>query len=97
MDEDMRKEAEWLWNQLQSLVDKAEKKELNPFLMVWSCLRYASWLNFQRGPSTAAAMTVALDILSSALEEARGLEETDTEDSDSEECGEVPPPGAVLH
>ena len=71
MNEHTRNQAEWLWGELRSLLQKAEKKEMHALLVAWTYLRFAASVNFERAPNTGAAMSVALQTLSAALEETR--------------------------
>ena len=97
MNEHTRNQAEWLWGQLRSLLQKAEKKEMHPLLVAWTYLRFAASANFERAPNTGAAMSVALQTLSAALEETRQEESTGTLDPTPYDPIAEIPPGAHLH
>ena len=97
MNEHTRNQAEWLWGQLQCLLEKAEKKEMHPLLVAWTYLRFAASVNFERAPDTGAAMSVALQTLSAALEESRQEDPTDTHDPTPHDPIAEIPPGAHLH
>ena len=97
MDRHSRKHAEWLWQELQNLTERAEAREMHPLLMVWSYLRYSGWLNFARAPNTEAAMSVALQTLSAALEENHQRSDANSHDRSQLEFNDEVPPGAQLH
>ena len=97
MNEHTRNQAEWLWEQLQGLLEKAEKKEMHPLLVAWTYLRFAASVNFERAPNTGAAMSVALQTLSAALEETRQEETSDSHDPAPYDAIAEIPPGAHLH
>ena len=97
MNEHTRNQAEWLWEQLQRLLEKAEKKEMHPLLVAWTYLRFAASVNFERAPDTGAAMSVALQTLSAALEETRQEESTGTLDRTPYDPIDEIPSSAHLH
>ena len=97
MNEHTRNQAEWLWGQLQRLLEKAEKKEMHSLLVAWTYLRFAASVNFERAPNTGAAMSVALQTLSAALEESRQEDPTDTHDPTPYDPIAEISPGAHLH
>ena len=97
MNEHTRNQAEWLWGELRSLLQKAEKKEMHPLLVAWTYLRFAASVNFERAPNTGAAMSVALQTLSAALEESRQEDPTDTPDPTPYDPIAEISPGAHLH
>ena len=97
MNEHTRNQAEWLWGELQRLLEKAEKKGMHPLLVAWTYLRFAASVNFERAPDTGAAMSVALQTLSAALEESRQDDPTDTHDPTPHDPIAEIPPGAHLH
>ena len=97
MNEHTRNQAECLWGELRSLLQKAEKKEMHPLLVAWTYLRFAASVNFERAPNTGAAMSVALQTLSAALEENRQEDPTDTHDPTPYDPIAKIPPGAHLH
>ncbi len=97
MNEHTRNQAEWLWGELRSLLQDAEKKKMHPLLVAWTYLRFAASVNFERAPSTGAAMSVALQTLSAALEENRQEDPTDDHDPTPYDSIAEIPPGAHLH
>ena len=97
MNKHARNQAEWLWEQLQRLLEKAEKKEMHPLLVAWTYLRFAASVNFERAPDTGAAMSVALQTLSAALEETRQEESTGTHDRTPYDPIDEIPSSAHLH
>ena len=97
MNEHTRNQAEWLWEQLQRLLEKAEKKEMHPLLVAWTYLRFAASVNFERAPDTGAAMSVALQTLSAALEETRQEETSDNRNPAPYDPIDEIPSSAHLH
>ena len=97
MNEHTRTQAEWLWGELRSLLHDAEKKKMHPLLVAWTYLRFAASVNFERAPNTGAAMSVALQTLSAALEENRQEDPEDTHDPTPYDPIAEIPPGAHLH
>ena len=97
MNKHNRKQAEWLWQELQNLTERAEAREMHSLLIVWSYLRFSSSLNFARAPNTGAAMSVALETLSAALEEARESSDTNSQGHSQFELNDEVPPGVRLH
>ena len=71
MNQKSRKQAEWLWQELQSLSEKAEQRHIHPLLTVWAYLRYSLWLNFDQAPSVATGSTVAMQVLADATDAAQ--------------------------
>ena len=71
MNKKSRKQAEWLWQELQSLSEKAEQRHIHPLLTVWAYLRYSLWLNFDRAPSVSTAATVAMQVMEDAISAAQ--------------------------
>ena len=71
MNQENRHQAEWLWQELQSLSEKAEQRHIHPLLTVWAYLRYSLWLNFDRAPSVATGCTVAMQVLADAVNAAQ--------------------------
>ena len=67
MNQKNRKQAEWLWQELQSLSESADQREIDPFLTVWACLRFSLWLNFDRAPTLAVGETVATQVMAHSL------------------------------
>ena len=71
MNRENRHQAEWLWQELQSLSEKAEQRRIHPLLTVWAYLRYSLWLNFDRAPSVSTAATVAMQVMEDAISAAQ--------------------------
>ena len=97
MNKNTRNNAEWHWAELRSLLNDAEKKKNHPLLVASTYLRFAASVNFERAPSTGAAMSVALQTLSAALEENRQEDPEDTHDPTPYDPMVEIPPGAHLH
>ena len=71
MNRENRHQAEWLWQELQSLSEKAKQRHIHPLLTVWAYLRYSLWLNFDRAPNMATGCTVAMQVLADAINAAQ--------------------------
>ena len=71
MNRENRHQAEWLWQELQNISEKAEQRHIHPLLTVWAYLRYSLWLNFDRAPSVATGSTVAMQVLADAINAAQ--------------------------
>ena len=71
MNQENRSQTEWLWQELQSLLEKAEQRHIHPLLTVWAYLRYSLWLNFDQAPSVATGSTVAMQVLADATDAAQ--------------------------
>jgi len=70
---------------------------MHPLLVAWTYLRFAASVNFERAPTTGAAMSVALQTLSAALEENRQEDPEDTHNPTPYDPMVEIPPGAHLH
>ena len=67
MNQKNRSQAEWLWQQLQSLSESADQRKIDPLITVWACLRFSLWLNFNRAPTLAVGKSVATQVMAHSL------------------------------